>query len=65
MIDDLTGVDLIRAIKQNVSENIPIIVVSSLDYGKKVVDDLALKNVFFIHKQNVFNQIVTQIESVI
>jgi DNA-binding response OmpR family regulator len=63
MIDDLTGVDLIRAIKQNVSENIPIIVVSSLDYGKKVIDDLGFVNVYFIHKSKVFEQVVEVIQN--
>ncbi len=64
MIDDLTGVDLIRAIKQNIGEKFPIIVVSSLDYGKKVIGDLGFENVHFIHKTNVFNEIVKVIESI-
>lgn len=63
MIDDLTGVDLIRAIKQNIGENFPIVVVSSLNYGKKVINDLGFENVHFIHKPDVFKEIVKVIES--
>lgn len=64
MIDNLTGVDLIRAIKQNIGESFPIIVVSSLDYGNKVINDLGFENLYFIHKPNVFTQIISVIESI-
>ncbi len=57
MIDELNGLDLIKAIKQNVDFPIEIIVVSSLEYGSKIINDLGYDNVKFLHKSTIFNEI--------